>query len=178
MTVHRVKSDQRLDHAICAACAATRPDRRALADEEESITFAELGADSDVAANQLTAAGLESDEPVLVPVSNRARDLVAFFAVWRAGGVVVPVHRKTPAAELERLMERTGARLLFSLRPDIAVADNIAGDASVPPPWETLLRRLLVLATGERAISHRRLAIERLDLWPGSGRSYVRFLVC
>jgi hypothetical protein len=90
MTLHRVEPDQRLDHALCVACAATRPDRTALADEEEFITFAELGADSDVAANQLTA------------------------------------------AELERLMERTGARLLFNLRPDIAVADNIAGDASVP----------------------------------------------
>jgi long-chain acyl-CoA synthetase len=131
MTVDRPEGMQRLDHALRAACATTHPGRPALVDEEETITFAELGAQANGAADLLTAAGLEFDEPVLVTVSNRARDLVAFFAVWCAGGVVVPVHRKTPAPEIEGLMDRTGARLSLNLRADIAVADNLAGDDPV-----------------------------------------------
>ena len=58
-----------------------RTDHPALVDEDETITFAELEAESVSIAGLLSAAGIEANEPVLVPVSNRARDLMAFFAV-------------------------------------------------------------------------------------------------
>src|SRR5262249_42481575 len=72
--------------------------------------LADLARAADAIAGALTR--LAADEPVIVQVSNRALDLAAFLAVWRAGGVVVPAHRSMPAAVLDQLVAATGARAL------------------------------------------------------------------
>ena len=131
----------RLDHALEAACAAAPPGRSALEDEDERISFSEMNAEAGRVADRLTAAGHRRDEAVLVPVSNRARDIVAFFAVWRAGGVVVPVHRTTPAPAVDRLQRQIGAPSVVNLRADIHVAATLKTEGPVrrlrtdgPPP--------------------------------------------
>lgn len=132
----------RLDHALRAASAAAPPGRSALEDEDERISHAEMNAEAGRVADRLTAAGHRRDEAVLVPVSNRARDMVAFLAVWRAGGVVVPVHRTAPAPAVDRLQQQIGAPSVVNLRPDIEVAATLKTEgpvrrlrtAGAPPP--------------------------------------------
>jgi acyl-CoA synthetase (AMP-forming)/AMP-acid ligase II len=135
-------SAARLDQALQAASATAPPGRSALEDEDERISFSEMIDQAGRVAERLTAAGHGRDEAVLVPVSNRARDIVAFLAVWRAGGVVVPVHRTTPAPAVDRLQRRIGARSVVNLRPDIEVAATLKAERQVrqlrtddrPPP--------------------------------------------
>ncbi len=70
--------------------------------------FADLDRGADAIAGALVRC--RPDEPVIVQVSNRACDLAAFLATWRAGGVVVPAHRAMPPAVLDQLVAATGAR--------------------------------------------------------------------
>ena len=123
--------DSRLDHALQAVCDAQPPGRPALTDEGDAVSYAELAQEAGRIADLLTAAGHRPDEPVLVPVSNRARDLLACFAVWRAGGVAVPVHRTTPGPAAERLLGQTGARFVVNPRTDLDVAPVLAADDPV-----------------------------------------------
>lgn len=94
-------------------------------------------------AAQLRAEGLTPDEPVIVAVANRAADLAAFFAVWQAGGVAVPLH--AGAADMTRaaILEQTGARFL--------VADStLTSIAETAPPARPLLdgAALIVFTSG------------------------------
>ena len=91
---------------IRRACAANGP-RIAVHDGETALAFADLDAAAAAGARALRAHALREGEPVVIPVSGRAADLVAFLAVWRAGGVAAPVHRSVPPAVAEALRART-----------------------------------------------------------------------
>ena len=98
----------RLDSLVAAACAA-HPDAPALLADDASLPYRQLGSAADDEAARLAAAGLRPGMPVIVPVSNQALDVAAMIGAWRAGGVVVPVHRSTPPPVVAGLCARTGA---------------------------------------------------------------------
>jgi len=107
----------RLDSLVAAACAA-HPDAPALLAEDASLTYRQLGSAADDEAARLRAAGLQPAMPVIVPVSNQALDVAAMIGVWRAGGVIVPVHRSSPPSVVAGLGARTGAGHLSGRAPD------------------------------------------------------------
>lgn len=145
-----------LAEAIGEACA-THSGRLAVADEGESLSYAELDAAAAAIAAALGQRGLQADEPVMVAVSNRARDLAAFLGVWRAGGVVVPVHRRALDATARDLIDRTGCRVVVNARPELETApalrtgaDAVGQSRSAPPPHRPLLEgaALIVFTSG------------------------------
>ena len=111
----------------------------AVVDESESIRYEALASGAGRIAAKLRELGMRAGEPVLVPTSNRARDLLAFFGVWRAGGVVVPVHRRSPSLAVQAIAGRTASRLVVNARADLAVESELL-DAEIvrrldrPPP--------------------------------------------
>ncbi|MFG1224096.1 class I adenylate-forming enzyme family protein [Xanthobacter wiegelii] len=94
-------------------------------------------------AARLRADGIEPHEPVIVAVANRAADLAAFFAVWQAGGVAVPLHAGAAETTRAAILEQTGARFLVS----DATVTRIAEAA---PPARPLLdgAALIVFTSG------------------------------
>ena len=115
-----------------AACAAYR-DSVAIIDARGSYSYAQFSADADAIAAALRAEGAGRDEPVLVMVSNRARDWAAFLGAWRAGCVVVPMHRGTAPLALAGILARTAARF---------VIDGEPGKAQLPAEPATSARAL------------------------------------
>ena len=103
-------------HAVDAACAAFG-DAVAVIDERGSYTYAQLSADANAIAAALAAQGADTDEPVIVMVSNRARDWAAFLGAWRAGCVVVPMHRTTAPLALAGILAKTAARFVIDGEP-------------------------------------------------------------
>ena len=83
------------------------------------ISANELAGRADRAARTLRADGLKPCTPVPVYVDNQPADLVALLAVYRAGGVAVPIHRSTPALRRAGILER--------LRP----SDNLDGASTI-----------------------------------------------
>jgi long-chain acyl-CoA synthetase len=111
--------------------------RRALAGAGGELTFRDLDAEADGIASALRRAAVRADEPAIVMVSNRPHDLVAFLGAWRAGAVAVPVHRSSPPAVRERLIEATRARLVIDAAGPGADVEILARTA---PPERPLLR--------------------------------------
>lgn len=88
-------------------------DKVALEDGEQSLTYSRLDELSSGLARSLKGCGLSRDEPVIALVSNKATDWMSVIALWHAGGVLVPVHRRTPASVFHELLARTGARFVL-----------------------------------------------------------------
>ena len=129
-------------HAVDAACE-TFGDSVAIIDVRGSYTYAQLSADANAIARALAAKGAGTDEPVLVMVSNRARDWAAFLGAWRAGCVVAPMHRTTAPLALASILDKTAARFLIDGEPGkVKLQDEFAAGASaVCDGWLTLLDR-------------------------------------
>ncbi len=131
-----------LTETLRAACDAW-PAATALTDAEEALSFAALdGAAEDLAA-ALRERGLLRDEPVLLAVSNRARDIAGFFGIWKAGGVVVPIHRSSLEADAQDIARRVGSRFAVTLRPDLPAPPPF-GPQSISPLNQTPPERPLL----------------------------------
>lgn len=113
---------------------------------------------------RLTAADLTAHEPILVSVCNRPIDIAAVFAVWHAGGVVVPVHATASETTREEIRRQTGARYALDGEALQQVAD------AAPPAREMLRDAALIIFTSGSTgrpkgvvIAHERLAA-KLDV--------------
>lgn len=76
---------------ILSANAARRPDRPAVILGDRRLTFAELDARSDRLANALLDHGLQVGDRVILYVGNSVELVELIAAVWKAGGLAVPI---------------------------------------------------------------------------------------
>ncbi len=106
----------RLDVLLARACTA-HAEKTALIGGDERHSYADLARQGATVAEELRGHELAKDEPVLVVVRNRPLDIAAWLGVWSSGAVVVPVHADVPAAVLEELQQRTGARYMVRGSP-------------------------------------------------------------
>ena len=148
-----------LGDLLSEACARYRT-RTALVDGEESLSYDALLASADAVARELRTQRVSDDEPILVAISNRARDLAGLLGVWRAGAVAIPVHRSSVEASASALVERTGARLVVNTRADLPASAALRGAVPVarfdrPAPARRLLldgAALVVFTSGSTGI--------------------------
>jgi len=67
----------------------------------------------------------------VVLVSNIAADISFFLGVWKARGVVVPIHRSVPKAARTALMARIKNRFVIKYKVEVILKDQ--------PPFRPLL---------------------------------------
>src|SRR5687768_7201254 len=89
---------------LLAQSCARWPDQVAVEDARQAIAYSQLDDLSSSIARKLEERGLEQDEPAIVLVSNDARDWISVLALWRARGVMVPVHRTTPGPAFQEVL--------------------------------------------------------------------------
>lgn len=89
----------------------------------------------------LLANGIDDHEPIHVVIRNHPGDIATILGVWRAGGVVVPIHRSASAATRDAVARTSGARLELE-------GSRLQAIAAVPP-WkrELLSGAALVIFT-------------------------------
>ncbi len=82
----------------------------------ESMTFADWDARSNALARGLVEAGLMPGERVVLFLTNESALTfhVSYFAIHKAGGVVVPVNPRYAPREIEHILESSGASMLVT----------------------------------------------------------------
>jgi fatty-acyl-CoA synthase len=100
--------------------AVTYPDRVAVVDEPdqpaapwEPLTFADLSVRARAQAAGLDRLGIAPGERVAVVSHNSARLLTSFFGVTGWGRILVPVNFRLARAEVEYILEHSGASVLL-----------------------------------------------------------------
>jgi acyl-CoA synthetase (AMP-forming)/AMP-acid ligase II len=96
--------------------AARHPDQEAVVVGDERVTYAELRARVDASARALVAAGVKPGERVAIWAPNSIEWIVAALAITTAGGVLVPVNTRFKGSEAAYILQRSGARVLFTVR--------------------------------------------------------------
>ncbi|MFI0819507.1 amino acid adenylation domain-containing protein [Streptomyces sp. NPDC021098] len=109
------------------AQAALTPDAVAVVSGGTRWTFAELDARADRLARRLTGRGVGPDVMVGLCVRRSAAMIAAVLAVWKAGGVCVPLDPGYPAERLAFMLDDAAVPVVVTER---AVAARLEGGAA------------------------------------------------
>src|SRR5581483_372471 len=99
------------------------PEKTAMVDGERRYSYRELAERSWRLANALRSAGLSKGDRVATLLFNSAPMLEAHFGVPAAGGILVAINNRLAGAEVEYILEHSGARFLLldaELQPLVA----------------------------------------------------------
>ncbi|MBW2586943.1 MAG: AMP-binding protein, partial [Deltaproteobacteria bacterium] len=100
---------------MVAERAETLGDRQAIVDGPTTLTFAELARRVDEAARALIAAGIQKGDCVAIWAPNVWEWIVCALAIHTVGGVMVPVNTRYKGMEAAYLLEKSGAKALFTV---------------------------------------------------------------
>jgi long-chain acyl-CoA synthetase len=109
--------------ATFRAGAAARPEAPAIAYLDAELSYGRLDSLSDAFAAALCDGGVQPGDRVVLYLQNVPQFLIAMYAVWKAGGIVVPANPMLKARELRGLLEDarpTALVCLESLHRDVA----------------------------------------------------------
>ncbi len=123
--------------------AQQAPHRRALAQEGQSLTYAELDARMDCVAAALQRDGILPGEAIAICAGTSLAYAVSYLGALRAGVVVAPLAPGSTRESLAGMLHDAGAKLLFTdrsvaelLGDQVAAVPRVALDESaVGRPW-------------------------------------------
>ncbi len=116
-------------HELFETLAALVPGTPAVIAETERLAYGELDRRANRLARYLRSLGLAAEERVAVALERSPEAVVALLAVWKAGGVWVPLDLSWPAERLGNVLEESGAAFLIAWEESAAVL------AAAAPPW-------------------------------------------
>ncbi len=118
--------------AMWDATVAEHGERPFIHSFEDTLTFAQADARVRVIAAELHRRGVSRGDRVALYLQNDPLFLLALVAIWRVGGVMVPINPMNTAHELRYHLEDSGAKALVTI-PDLweSVAAGVVGDTAV-----------------------------------------------
>jgi amino acid adenylation domain-containing protein len=103
-------------HRLVAERARSAPDRTALEDGNDTLTYAELEERASRVARGLADLGVAKGDFVAVCLERSASLIVSVLGVLKAGAAYVPLDPASPPSRLAFTLEDCGARVLLSQR--------------------------------------------------------------
>jgi len=118
---------------LVRTAAQRDPERLALIGDSGQLTWSDLDRRVDAVAGALSADGFRPGDRVALRMANTLSFPVAYFAILRAGLVVVPVNPAYTARELGHILSDSGARLMLSAAelPEPAGLENHPVDIDI-----------------------------------------------
>src|SRR5262249_1557161 len=102
--------------------------------EKDRLTYAEFGKRALALARPLQDAGFSAADRASIIMTNQSKWLVSAYAIFYAGGVLVPLDYKLTPAEHWQLLQHSGAKVLITEYPiwrQLATSTGRAGATSV-----------------------------------------------
>jgi long-chain acyl-CoA synthetase len=97
------------------ASVARRPDAPAVYYFEDVITYGDIDQQSDCLAAAFSDMGLKKGDRIIVDLQNVPQFLIATYAAWKLGTIVVPLNPMYKENELLYFCQDSGATLFFTL---------------------------------------------------------------
>jgi amino acid adenylation domain-containing protein len=107
-------------HRLFAAQVARTPDAVAVVDACQQLTYGELDRRSDQLTHYLQARGVAPEVAVAVLLDRSAETLITLLAIYKAGGVYVPLDAAAPRTHLDAILRQT--------RPSVIVTSAAYAD--------------------------------------------------
>ena len=89
-------------------------DKIALVADSKHLTYKNLFAYAAHLSSELITCGLTRGERVTVYFDKTPEAVIACYAVWLAGGILVPAHESLRTRQLDYILQHSGSRLLLS----------------------------------------------------------------
>jgi len=102
-------------HQLLRATASRHPRQPALLVYDQAISYAGLDTLVDRLAAGLQRLGLRRGDRMAVYLPNCPQLVMAYYAIWRAGGIVVPVNPMYVGREVEHQLSNAGAGIALCL---------------------------------------------------------------
>jgi acyl-CoA synthetase (AMP-forming)/AMP-acid ligase II len=135
--------------AVLRNAAEEFGDLEAVVDGASRVTFAELADLTHDAALALIASGIEPGDRVSIWAQNCLEWIVASFAVYSVGAVLVPINTRFKGNEAGHVLHTAGSRLLLA-STDAAGTDLVALLDDADPQLLASVEEVVVLAGPER----------------------------
>ena len=112
--------------------AARLPDHPALTRGDQSLTYGAFNGRVDAFAHALAEAGVGHKDRVLIHSNNGFEMVVAVYAIWKVGAVIVPTNFRVTPADIVKMGHASGATAFvgnaqFPDHVDAVRADGFAG---------------------------------------------------
>ena len=96
-------------------------DKYALVTEQQSITYAELDAQSTEIAKNLINIGVDKGDRIAIWAPNMNEWVLAAIATHKAGAVIVPINTRMKGKEAAYILNNSEAKILFSVNDFLGV---------------------------------------------------------
>src|SRR5579872_4876537 len=117
------------------------PDAIVVIDGDVKLYFRELARRAAQLAGGLKALGLVKGDRVAILAKNSHAYIEAYVGAPAAGFVIVPLNTRLAAAELQYLLEDSGARVLLTDRDPGSLSELVEHTIWIGEPYESLLAR-------------------------------------
>ena len=107
--------------ALVERAARLWPDAEALVDRDVRLTFSQLNNEVRRVTNAAMTAGLRPRDRVAIWAPNRWEWVVATLGLHAAGVVIVPLNTRHKGNEASYILDRSGARMLFTVERFLGV---------------------------------------------------------
>lgn len=106
--------------------AQTHVDKIAIVDGARQSSFATLSGDARALASKIVASGVRPGDRVGILLDKTYEAVVAFYSVWVAGAVVVPINEGLRSAQVKHILDDSGAKLIISTPRKLTGLDESA----------------------------------------------------
>lgn len=117
-----------LDHLLTES-AARWPEKEAVRDQGEGLTYGQLDRLTNQVARTLRSAGVQRGDRVGIYVNKSLASIISVFGILKAGGVYVPLDPNAPPSRLAYITRDCDVRILLTTcdKTDAAAAFHDAG---------------------------------------------------
>lgn len=120
-------------HEYLSGNAAEAPNRLAVVDGEESITYGELDRRADAAARSLIDMGVKKGDRVGLYLEKSIDAVVAIYGVLKAGGAYVPLDPSSPVSRLAYIVQDCELRVLVTNAQKAGDVPEVVAQAARTP---------------------------------------------